>query len=147
MSSSAELLGWVVCANISDHLRGGVASDKFYQGTRMFSPGTKVYLGAGYWGMGQAVHVVGLRRISRDFVNCVIDIGAIESLRTASIYSCSLWATLEKLDAEQFRSKLDAECCLSKCAEALQRKRSAKLSSVEDWGPWGFYEVKKYREH
>ena len=145
MSSKAELLGWVVCANISDHLRGGTDPERFYQGTRMFSPGTKVYVGQAYWGMGQNIHAIGLRRVSRDFVNCAIDIGALENLRVTSVYSKSLWAKLEKLKAEVFDSKPDAERYLSSCANALKREGPQKLAPVEKMGPWGPYEISRYR--
>lgn len=140
MSSDAALFGWVVCGNITDHLRGGSNPDKFYQGTKMFSPGTKVYLGDAYWGMGgQNIHAVGLRRISREFVNCVIDIGAIENLRITSVYSASLWRKLEKLNAELFKNKEDADDYFLRCSHALKNESPAKLASVERWRPWGSY--------
>ena len=132
MTSNAELLGFVVGGNISDHLRGGRDADKFYQGTRMFSPGTKVYLGEAYWGMGgEKIHVVGLRRISKNFVNCAIHIGTIDHLRTMSVYSSSLWSKLEKMNAELFRNKADAAAYLLSCSESLKEYRPDKLVTAE----------------
>lgn len=146
MAASAEVLGWVVCGNISDHLRGGTDPDRFYQGTRMFSPGTKVYLGPAYWGMGgRCVHAVGLRRISRDFVNCVIDTGVLENLRPGSVYSASRWATLTKLGAMTFETRSEAEQEVERYSDALKREGPDKLLPVERSGPWGPYLVDAYR--
>jgi len=106
-----------------------------------------VYLGEAYWGVGgQNIHAIGLRRVSRDFVNCTIDIGAIENLRVTSVYSKSLWAKLEKLKAELFKSKPDAEIYLSSCATALKYEGPEKLAPVEKTGPWGSYETNGYRK-
>ena len=147
MTSKAELLGWVVCANISDHLRGGTDPTRFYQGTKLFSPGTKVYLGHAYWGMGgERLHVIGLRRISKVFVNCAVEIGTLQNMRILSVYSASLWAKLEKLGAERFEAKSDAEDYLARFSAALAYDRPKKLAPVQKAGPWGPYEIDPYRK-
>ena len=145
MSVDAKLLGWSVCGNISDHIRGGTDPDKFYQGTKMFSPGTKVYLGSAYWGMGgQKIHVIGLRRTSRDFVNCVIHIGVLENLRTSSVYSTSRWETLERLNARLFETEQNAAEYLSKCSEALTHERPEKLVTKTRSRLWPWRSGKKH---
>jgi hypothetical protein len=120
----SSLLGWVVCANISGYLHGGVNPEKFYQGTRMFSPRTKVYIGHVYWGMGgEKLHTIGLRRISRNFVNCAIAIEYLENLRVKPIYSQKLWSKLTSLEASLFEEHDKALECL----ENLQATRNLKL--------------------
>ncbi len=141
-----ELLGWAVCANISDVLRGGVDPQKFYQGTRMFSPGTRVYLGRVYWGMGgESLHVVGLRRISRDFVNCVIAITIVENIRICSVYSPKLWNVMARLEAETFSCKQKAASFCSTMIDERDSSLIEKLKPETRSGPWGEYTVERYR--
>jgi hypothetical protein len=147
MDKSGMLLGWALCANISDHLRGGVEPEKFYQGTRMFSPKTRVYLGHCYWGPGgEAIHVVGLRRVSRDWVNCVIPNEVLDNLRIASIYSSTLWARLERLEALQFRDKLTAEAELTLIQKAHNFSLAEKLRQEPYQDPWDKGERSTYRD-
>ena len=96
----------------------------------MFSPGTKVYIGAGYWGMGgRNIHVVGLRRISRDLVNSGVHIGAIGHFRVKSIYSEKRWSNLKHLEAELFSNREDANAYLEWILSANKRERPAKLNT------------------
>ena len=146
MSTDAELLGWAVCANISDHIRGGTDPDRFYQGTKMFSPGTKVYLGSAYWGMGgERIHVLGLRRISRDFVNCVVHIGTLQNIRVSPIYSASTFKKLERLQAELYGSRQEAEKYQKICSDVSIHERPKKLATETRHGPWGSWEADVYR--
>lgn len=95
---------------------------------------------------GESIHVVGLRRIYREFVNCVIEIGVIENLRVTSIYSARKWAVLTRFNAELFQTKADADEYLDRCAHALRFEGPEKLSPVEKTGPWGPYESSAYRK-
>jgi len=52
---------------------------------------------------GQKLHAIGLRRISRDFVSCVIAIEVLEKLRVKSIYSQKIWSKLISLEAVLFQ--------------------------------------------
>lgn len=99
---------WVVVGNMRTQSRNGKIADIKYTGTRMFSRGTRLYLGQGYWGMGQSMHVIGLRRISRDTVNCIIEVGLIENPRPTLIYSKSLIQKLEHLNCVFFLNRSDA---------------------------------------
>jgi hypothetical protein len=99
---------WVVAANMCARTRNGKDQDKKYTGTRMFSPGRRLYLGQGYWGMGQSMHVIGLRRISRDLVNCVVNIELIKTARPALIYSKTLIQKLEQLGCMFFLDRSSA---------------------------------------
>lgn len=139
MSDQNEtLLGFAICANISDHLRGGQDPDKYYQGTIKFSPGTKVYLGEGYWGMGcENTHVIGLRRVSRKFVNCAVEIGVLCNIRVAAVYSPKIWAALSRLHGLTFEDKDAAETYVQKVMFALKLNRPDKLKPELRSGPWG----------
>ncbi len=144
--AQSDLLGWAVVANISDHLRGGTEPDKYYQGTRSFSPGTRVYLGEAYWGMGgQNIHVVGLRRVSRQFINCAVHIGTIEALRVTSLYSPKLLRMLHKLRGQVFEDEAGAEAYLQRVSRAWQEDRPPKLKPFKRSGPWGPFSAEAYR--
>lgn len=147
MTADAKPLGWCVCANISDHLRGGPDPDKFYQGTRTFSPGTKVYLGEAYWGMGaQDMHVIGLRRVSRKWVNCVIRTDVLEHLRVTAVDSQTSWERLERLGAKHFADPKDAQEYCDVCTNIVGLEQAEKLKPDIKTGPWGTYNVDRYRK-
>jgi hypothetical protein len=112
-ADTGKLLAFALCANVADHLHGGVDKDKFYQGTRMFAPGKRVYVGQPYWGTCINIHVIGMRRISKDFVNCVVNIGHLNNLRLATIYSPTLHNRLLHLKAELFADRASAEDLLN----------------------------------
>lgn len=140
-------LGFAVVANISDHLRGGLDRERFYQGTPTFSPGTKVYLGEAYWGMGgQNIHVIGLRRVSRRFVNCAVTTGILENLRVASVYKPKIWTMLDKLYGMRFADRDMAEDYLARISQARDMMRPEKLKPQRRKGPWGQYGVDLYRK-
>ncbi len=144
--SDGKLLAWAVCANISDHLRGGIDKERFYQGTRAFAPGTKVYLGEPYRGMGgEKLHVVGLKRRPRVFGNCVIHVALLDNLRLASLYSERLVDKLTRKDANLFDDKAEAEELLNYIKGARAYDLPDKLKPETREGPWGPYEKEIYR--
>ena len=79
----------------------------------MFAAGKRVYLGQPYLGAGYTIHVIGMRRISKDFVNCVIRSSYLTNLRIATIYSQGLLDRLQKLEATLYDSRASAELAMS----------------------------------
>ena len=145
--SDPKLLGFAVVGNISDHLRGGRTEGKFYQGTPKFSPGTKVYLGDAYWGMGgQNIHVIGLRRVSRRFVNVAIHSGILDNLRVTAIYAPKIWTMLDRLYGQRFDHKEEADAYCARVMRAALAERPEKLQPETREGPWGAYEADPYRK-
>lgn len=85
---------------MTTELRGGPDPDRNYRGTPNFSPRTKLYLGEVYWGASLHAHVIGLRRGSRRYVNCVVNIGLLTDIREKLIYSPSVLAVLQRLNGQ-----------------------------------------------
>lgn len=127
LADETNLLGWCVIGNISDHLHGGPDPDGFYQGTKMFAPATKVFLGDAYWGnSGDRLHVVGLHRGSKKFVDCVVGIEVLMNLRLQSVYSKRVWMELCGLNVGCFAVKEEAESYLTKTTQAWNAHRLGK---------------------
>lgn len=89
---------WTVTANISGMRRGGLGPGQLRTGTRLFSAGTKLYVGEIYWGMLETGHMIGLARNTRKFVNCVIPLTMLCDIRPTLVYSPGALRTLEKLE-------------------------------------------------
>ena len=146
MNDDAKLLGWIVVANVSDHIRGGQEPGKFYQGTKRFSPGTRVYLGDAYWGMGgEHVQICGLRRVSRKFVSCTVHVCTLVNLRTHAVYSPSLIRKVTKHHGLVHPDQDTAQAILSRYMRAWRSYGPDKLRLVKKNGPWGIGEFAKYR--
>lgn len=131
---------WYVVANMTDVPRGGREPGKVYTGTRVFSPGTLLYVGDQYGGMCEALHVIGLARNSRKLVNCVVGVKLLENIRAKLIYSPALLAKLPRLEARPCRDKDWAEC-LARVLRSWQTMDSGgdpdQLGAGEAVGPGG----------
>ena len=131
---------WYVVANMTDAPRGGREPGKIYTGTRVFSPGTLLYVGERYSGMCEALHVIGLARNSHKFVNCVVPVKLLENIRPKLIYSPALLARLPKLEADPCRDKDWAES-LARMLRSWQTMDSGggpdQLGAGEAVGPGG----------
>ena len=90
---------WAVVANMTTELRKGKMPDQNYTGTPVFTPRTKLYMGEGYWGASDTIHVVGLGRGSRKFVNCIVGFKLLTDVRPQLVYSPGRLATLTRLNA------------------------------------------------
>jgi hypothetical protein len=112
---------WVVVANMTRELRGGLELGRNYNGTRKFSPGTKLYLGMIYAGMAQRIHAIGLARDTRKFVNCVIAIDLLLDIRSRLIYSPATLIHLARLNCTFYESKEAADA------------RQLWLQATTDW--------------
>jgi hypothetical protein len=124
-----SLLAWAVAGNISDVERNGVKSGQRYRGTRVFSPGTKVFAGEIYWGMLRKGHFIGLNRVTKRFSNSVLDLLLIENLRVKSIYSQSEYNKLKKLECSLFETSEGADKLLENingAIEFLRKEREEK---------------------
>jgi len=95
---------------------------------------------------GERIHVVGLRRISRDFVNCTVECGVLANIRTSSIYSPKTWRMLEYRKALQFESKSQAEELQMYVSSANAAWRADKLKPKSETGPCGDYSIDMYRK-
>ncbi|WP_299023926.1 HD domain-containing protein [uncultured Sulfitobacter sp.] len=145
MTHDAKRLGWVICANISDHLRSGREKGRFYQGTRKFSGGTKVYLGEPFWGMGgMNLRVAGLHRISRSWTHSVISSGVLVNLRPYAVYSVRKWETLGDNFAVTFDTKDDALEFMERVHQAVRDEWPTKIKPVVAEGPWGYFQTDPY---
>ncbi|WP_298857624.1 hypothetical protein [uncultured Sulfitobacter sp.] len=146
MTQEAKRLGWVVCANISDHLRSGREKGRFYQGTRKFSAGTKVYLGVPFWGMGGInLRVAGLHRMSRSWTTSIISSSVLVNIRPYGIYSPRKWETITDNYATPFDAKEDALHFMEYIIDASYRERPEKIQPVTVERPWGYFQTAPYR--
>lgn len=123
-----------IVANISDHLRGGRDPGRFYQGTASFAPSTRVYVGHIYHGEGgEHLHVIGLRRVSRRFVNRAVHVEMLDNLRIAAIYAPKVFKTLERFNGLIFDDSEDARPTLERLLNARQTYlRAEKLTRYRD---------------
>jgi hypothetical protein len=99
---------WTVVANMTRELRGSKADGNF-TGTRMFSAGTRLYIGEVYGGMGESGHVIGIHRASKDLVNCVVRLLLLDDVRVSLEYSSGRIAALRRLEAKIFPDREAAE--------------------------------------
>ena len=138
MGHDAKHLGWVVCANISDHLRSGREKGRFYQGTRKFSAGTKVYLGEPFRGMGgMNLRVAGLHRMSRSWTTSIISSGVLTNIRPYGVYSPRKWETITDNFATPFDDKEDALHFLEYIISAARNEWPEKIQAAKVDRPWG----------
>lgn len=142
MSGDAKRLGWDICATISDHLRSGLKKGRFYQGTRKFSAGTKVYLGEPFRGMGgMDLRVAGLHRISRSWTTSFIPDSVLANIRPYGVYSPRTWENIADNFATPFEDKEDALHFMEYIIGAAHRAWPEKLQPVTGDGPWGSYQT------
>ncbi len=86
---------WTVVANIIKDERGGPEPHKKYFGTKVFSPGAKVYIAHPFWGAGaHNICVIGQNRKTKRIVPCVVSVHSMDNFRAKVIYKKSI---LEKL--------------------------------------------------
>lgn len=146
MAENAHRLGWVVCANISDHLRGGGVKGRFYQGTRKFAKGTKVYLGAPFRGMGcMDIRVAGLHRTTRSWTSCVIQTAVLINIRLDGVYSQHKWDTLDINGAHSFEDRAQALEFMEEMTQVALFEQPEKLKLTVKSGPWGTVAAEPYR--
>ena len=146
MSHDAKRLGWVICANISDHLRSGREKGRFYQGTPKFSAGTKVYLGEPFRGMGSMnLRVAGLHRMERCWISCIIATNILAKIRPYGVYSGRKWQTLRDNGVNCFDDKATALLFMEEIISAAEHERPEKLKTSEIQGPWGKKSIEAYR--
>ena len=146
MSHDAKRLGWVICANISDHLRSGREKGRFYQGTPKFSAGTKVYLGEPFRGMGSMnLRAAGLHRMERCWISCTIATNVLIKIRPYGVYSARKWQTLQDNGVNCFEDKAEALLFMEEIISAAERERPEKLKATHFQGPWGAKSLETYR--
>ena len=126
--SEGSLRAWAVCANVSDHLRGGQAADRFYQGTPVFAPGTKVYVGRLYRGVGATGRVIGKGRGVPGFVGAVLRLGVLANVRLAPLYAPALYTKLRRRDAQLFAANAEGRA-------AAQALASEVAALADAWRP------------
>jgi hypothetical protein len=115
---------WTVIANMRGELRGGADPNRLYTGTRLFSPGTRLYLGEVYWGMVDSAHVVGRAKDTKKLVNCVVKLALLEKARPKLVYSPSTIHLLRKLEATLYETQADAALGAERIAHAIERRRA-----------------------
>lgn len=108
MSDATTEAVWTVVANMTREVRGS-SEDPPRHGTPMFSAGTRLYLGQGYWGMGESTHVIGLHRGSKRLVNCVVRLALLTDVRAKLEYAPGRIAALRRLNARIFADRAAAE--------------------------------------
>ncbi|NML06550.1 hypothetical protein [Sphingomonas sp. G-3-2-10] len=96
-------------ANMNRELRGPKADGGTFTGTRMFSAGTRPYVGEIYEGMGEAGHVIGMHRASKELVNCVVRLLLLDDVRVSLEYSPGRINALRRLKAQIFSDREAAE--------------------------------------
>ncbi|BDD05594.1 hypothetical protein [Aureibacter tunicatorum] len=77
---------WTVAANIVNERKFGHEGSETRNGTKHFSPGTKVYIIDWYAGTCEDIIVVGLSRKPKRFIKVVIRAGWVENLRPKLCY-------------------------------------------------------------
>jgi hypothetical protein len=95
----SDLGPWAIVANIVKHDRGGPDPSRAYRGTRVFSPGAKIYIGSMDGGAFSNFGVLGQNRVSKKLSTCMVDIKTLENLRSKVIYDKKV---LQKLLWTQF---------------------------------------------
>lgn len=108
MSDAATEAVWTVVANMTREVRGS-PEDGPRRGTPMFGAGARLYLGEGYWGMGESTHVIGLHRGSKRLVNCVVRLALLTDVRAKLEYAPGRIAALRRLNARIFADRAAAE--------------------------------------
>ena len=128
---------WVVVGNMSDRVRGGRIEGQDHTGTRFFSPGSRLYVGYGYWDRGETIHVIGLRRISRDWVNCIVAVDLLVDVRPNLVYSGELIDRLQRLECNFFENREFAELEVSLIAEwaKMNLERKSRNTAMLDADP------------
>lgn len=115
---------WTMIANMRGGLRGGADPNRLYTGTRLFSPGTRLYLGEVYWGMADSAHVVGRAKDTKKLVNCVVKLALLEKARPKRVYSPSTIHLLRKLDATLYETQADAARAAERIARTIEWLRA-----------------------
>jgi hypothetical protein len=91
---------WSVVANVVDERLWGQGAE-VRRGTRVFSPGTKVYLIRGHWGEGgERVDVLGRARRTKRWVRSVVASSHLENWRAMLIHEPSV---LRRLTDDEIR--------------------------------------------
>ncbi|WP_313263955.1 hypothetical protein [Sphingobacterium sp.] len=78
---------WTLVANIKQEISYGQGKLQTRNGTKQFSPGTKVYIIDWYAGMCQDITVIGLSRDTKKLITLVIRAEWIENLRVKLCYN------------------------------------------------------------
>ena len=77
---------WALVGNIVNEHKYGEEKD-IKKGTKHFSPGTKVYLAPASWGDGyERIHVIGIRKGNRKYIEIVMQTKYIENIRMQKVY-------------------------------------------------------------
>jgi len=95
---------WTLVANIKQEISYGRGKLQTRNGTKQFSPGTKVYIIDWYAGMCQAITVIGLSRDTKKLITIVIRAEWIESLRVKLCYNPKVCSKIKTyFDKEETR--------------------------------------------
>jgi len=78
---------WTVTANIVKERKAGPGGSETHVGTKLFSPGTKVYVIDWFPGTCKDIMVVGLSRKPKRFIKLIIRVNWIENLRVKLCYA------------------------------------------------------------
>ena len=78
---------WTLVANIKQEISYGQGKLQTRNGTKQFSPGTKVYIIDWYAGMCQAITVIGLSRYTKKLITIVIRAEWVENFRVKLCYN------------------------------------------------------------
>lgn len=78
---------WTLVANIKQEISYGQGKLQTRNGTKQFSPGTKVYIIDWYAGMCQDITVIGLSRDTKKLITIVIRAEWIENFRVKLCYN------------------------------------------------------------
>lgn len=134
-----DLGPWVIVANIVEYERGGPDPEKVYRGTKIYAPGTKVYIGSRDGGRFENFGVLGLNRVSKKLTVSMVNISVLDNLRSKVIYNEKI---LQKLLWSQFMPVFQGErpnkrnmhagsACLFKDKEASDRLVAGIRSATE----------------
>ncbi|ODU01728.1 MAG: hypothetical protein ABS79_01275 [Planctomycetes bacterium SCN 63-9] len=100
---------WSIVANIKRERPSGPGGVETKFGTRLFRGGTKVYIAGCFPGTCDAVLAIGLHRKSRRFINCVVDVRAVENFRVKMVYHPQVLERIRRHGNCWIRTKEDAD--------------------------------------
>ena len=87
---------WAAIANVKETCHKGPGGTEEHNGTKHFRSGAKVYVIDAFWGMCDAVTVIGQHRKSRQFMCLHMPARHIENLRLKLVYSPAVLALMSE---------------------------------------------------
>ena len=101
---------WGLVGNIKKEIPYGEAGIEIQQGTRHFSPGTKVYCFPALWGDGyEKIKVIGKHRGAKRLVCMIIPSKSITNWRKQKIYSPTIIKLIKKNGARFWESEKEID--------------------------------------